>query len=164
MILFSKERVLFVENFLLWQSTSLKINLDRCFFVSFGFLNDLGVFMVQLNLESEVEAWSIESIGYTGDCFLVFVGGNYIDRLDQVVEKVEIIGKKLQSLPRAIIIDSQKGKRRYIRKTWPPLVSYCFKNSKLFKLMITGLLSSFQKRDQVFIQSPVSRRIHQQCV
>ena len=148
--------------FLLWETKILSISIDRCISVSFGFPNDLGFFMFDLYLDADVESWNRETIGSTDDCFLVFVGGNYIDRLDQVVEKVEIIGKKLQSLPRAIIIDSQKGKRRYIRKTWPPLVSYCFKNSKLFKLMITGSLSSFQKRDQVFIQAPVSRRINQQ--
>ena len=119
---FSKERLLFVEKFLIWETKILSISAERCFCVSFGFTNDLGFFMIDLNLDVVVESWNKENIGSTNDCFLVFVGGKYIDKLDQVVEKVESIGKKLQSKARAIFINSRKGKRRYIRETWPPLV------------------------------------------
>ena len=79
--------------------------------------------MFDLYLDADVESWNRETIGSTDDCFLVFVGGNYIDKLDQVVEKVESIGKKLKTIARAIFINSQKGEKRYIRETWPPLVS-----------------------------------------
>ena len=78
--------------------------------------------MIDLNLDVVVESLNKETIGSTNDCFLVFVGGKYINMLDQVVEKVESIGKKLQTKARAIFINSQKGKRIYIRETWPPLV------------------------------------------
>ena len=78
--------------------------------------------MLDFNLDVDVESWNKETIGSTDDCFIVFVGGNYIDKLDQVVEKVESIGKKLQSKAKAIFINSQKRMRRYIRETWPPLV------------------------------------------
>ena len=79
--------------------------------------------MFELNLDVDVESWHRETIGSTDDCFLVFVGGNYINVLEQVLEKVEGIGKKLQTMARAIFINSQKGEKRYIRETWPPLVS-----------------------------------------
>ena len=78
--------------------------------------------MLDFNLDVDVESWNKETIGSTNDCFLVFVGGKYIDKLDQVVEKVESIGKNLQTMARAIFIHSQKGERRNIKETWPPLV------------------------------------------
>ena len=79
--------------------------------------------MLEMYLDADTESWNRENIGSTDDCFLVFVGGNYIDMLDQVAEKVESIGKKLQSMAKAIFINSQEGERRNIRETWPPLVN-----------------------------------------
>ena len=73
-------------------------------------------------LDADTESWNRENIGSTDDCFLVFVGGNYIDMLDQVAEKVESIGKKLQTMARAIIINPQDVQKRNINETWPPLV------------------------------------------
>ena len=95
---------------------------ERCFCVNFGFPDDLGFFMIDFNLDVDVESLNKETIGSINDCFLVFVGGKYIDMVDQVVEKVETIGKKLQSKARAIFINSQKRERRNIRETWPPMV------------------------------------------
>ena len=79
--------------------------------------------MFDLNLDADVESWNRETIVSTDDCFLVFVGGNYIDKLDQVVEKVESIGKKLQSKAKAIFINSLNRERINIKETWPPLVN-----------------------------------------
>ena len=119
----SKERLLFVEKFLIWETKIPSISLDKCISVSFGFLIDPnGFFTVDLNLDVDVEFWNREILGDADDCFIVFVGGNYIDKLDQVVEKVESIGKNLQTMARAIFIHSQKGERRNIKETWPPLV------------------------------------------
>ena len=78
--------------------------------------------MIDLNLDVVVESLNKETIGSTNDCFLVFVGGKYIDMLDQVVEKVESIGKKLQSKAKAIFINSLNRERINIKETWPPLV------------------------------------------
>ena len=89
---FSKDWLLFIMKFLLWETNILSISIDRCISVSFGFPIDLGFFMFDLNLDDDVESWNKETIGSTDDCFIVFVGGNYIDILDQVVEKVESIG------------------------------------------------------------------------
>ena len=79
--------------------------------------------MFDLNLDADVESWNRETIGSIDDCFLVFVGGNYISNLDQVVEKVESIGKKLQSKAKAIFINSLNRERINIKETWPPLVN-----------------------------------------
>ena len=159
-------RLLFANKFLLWQSQILSIDVDRCLCVSFGFINDLGTSMIELNLDVTVESWNKDTIGSIDDCFLVFVGGSYIDKLDQVAEKLESIGKKLQSMARAIFINSQKGERRNIKETWPPLVSVTvstFDNYFFSCKKFTDLLPSFQSWAQVFVQYPVSRRIHQQC-
>ena len=115
--------LLFVEKFLIWETKILGISAERCFCVSFGFRIDLGFFMLDFNLDVDVESWNKETIGSTNDCFLVFVGGKYIDKLDQVVEKVESIGKKLQSKARAIFINSLNRERINIKETWPPLVN-----------------------------------------
>ena len=96
-----------MDTYLRWQSKILSISIDRCFSVSFGFPNDLGVSMLELNVDVDVESWNREILGDADDCFLVFVGGIYIDMLDQVAEKVESIGKKLQTMARAIIINPQ---------------------------------------------------------
>ena len=119
----SKDRLLFLKNFLLWESKIPSISIDRCISVSFGLSIDHGFFMFDLNLDADVESWNRETIGSTDDCFLVFVGGNYIDMLDQVVEKVESIGKKLQSKAKAIFINSLNRERINIKETWPPLVN-----------------------------------------
>ena len=113
---------MFVDTYLRWQSKILSISIDRCFSVSFGFPNDLGVSMLELNVDVDVESWNREILGHADDCFLVFVGGNYIDMLDQVAEKVGSIGKKLQTKARAIIIDRKESRIRNISETWPPLV------------------------------------------
>ena len=76
----SKDRLLFLKNFLLWESKILSISIDRCISVSFGLPIDLGFFMFNLNLDADVESWNKETIGSTDDCFLVFVGGNYISK------------------------------------------------------------------------------------
>ena len=80
-------RLLFANNFLMWQSQILSIDVDRCLCVSFGFINDLGTSMIELNLDVTVESWNKDTIGSIDDCFLVFVGGSYIDKLDQVLRK-----------------------------------------------------------------------------
>ena len=77
--------------------------------------------MFEVNLDDDEESWNRDTIGSTDDCFLVFVGGNYVDMIDQVVEKVGRIGKKLQTLARAIFVNSQNDQSLNMRTTWPPL-------------------------------------------
>ena len=78
--------------------------------------------MYNMTLDFNEETIDRFNIATTDDCFLVFVGGNYIDMLDQVAEKVGSIGKKLQTKARAIIIDRKESRIRNISETWPPLV------------------------------------------
>ena len=113
----------YFKTFLKWQTPSWSGSIKHCFSISFDFHNDLDILMYNMTLDFNEETIDRFNIATTDDCFLVFVGGNYIDMLDQVAEKVESIGKKLQSMAKAIFINSQKGERRNFKETWPPLVS-----------------------------------------
>ena len=69
--------------------------------------------------EKSIERFNIVS---TDDCFLVFVGGKYVDMIDQVVSKVEIIGKKIFSKARVFFLDTNVKKMRNMKETHPPVV------------------------------------------
>ena len=62
------------------------------------------------------------NIDTTDDCFLVFVGGKYVDMIDQVASKVEIIGKKILSKARVLFLDTNVKKMRNMKETYPPMV------------------------------------------
>ena len=78
--------------------------------------------MYEMTLDFNVESIDRFSINAADDCFLVFVGGKYVDMIDQVVSKVEIIGKKIMSKARVLFLDTNDKKMRSIKKTYPPLV------------------------------------------
>ena len=62
------------------------------------------------------------NIATTEDCFLAFVGGKYVDMMDQVARKVEIIGKKILSKARVLFLVTDDKKMRAMKETYPPLV------------------------------------------
>ena len=66
------------------------------------------------------------NIATTDDCFLVFVGGKYVDMIDQVASKVEIIGKKILSKAKVFFLDSNDKKMRIMKETYPPMVTLFF--------------------------------------
>ena len=105
-----------------WQTPSWSGSNQHCFSVSFGYDNDLDILMYELTLDFNVESIDRFSINSIDDCFLVFVGGKYVDMIDQVVIKVEIIGKKLFSKARVLFIDTNDKKIRSMKETYPPLV------------------------------------------
>ena len=111
-----------METFLKWQSPSWVGSVDRCFSVSFGFDNDLDILMYEMNLDFNVKSINRFSINSTDDCFLVFVGGKYVDMIDQVASKVEIIGKKILSKAKVFFLDTNDKKMRSMKDTYPPLV------------------------------------------
>ena len=69
--------------------------------------------------EEKIDRFNIVS---TDDCFLVFIGGKYVDMIDQVVSKVEIIGKKILSKAKVFFLDTKDKKMRSMKETYPPLV------------------------------------------
>ena len=112
----------FFETFLKWQTPSWSGSIKQCFSVSFGFKNDLEILMYEMTLDFNVESIDRFSINSTDDCFLVFVGGKYVDMIDQVNSKVEIIGKKILSKSKILFLDTNDKKMRSMKETYPPLV------------------------------------------
>ena len=78
--------------------------------------------MHEMTLGFNVESIDQFTITSTDDCFLVFVGGKYVDMLDQVVRKVEIIGNKILSKPKVLFLDTNDKKIRIMKEVYPPLV------------------------------------------
>ena len=111
-----------METFLKWQTPSWSGSIQHCFSVSFGYDNDLDILMYEMTLDFNGEAIDRINIASTDDCFLVFVGGKYVDMIDQVASKAEIIGLKILSKARVLFLDTNDKKMRYMKKTYPPLV------------------------------------------
>ena len=78
--------------------------------------------MYNMTLDFNEETIDRFSIASTADCFLVFVGGNYVDMIDQVANKVEIIGKKMLSKAKILFLETNVKKIRSMKETYPPLV------------------------------------------
>ena len=109
-----------------WETPSWSGSIKHCFSVSFGFDNDLDILMYNMSLDFNEETIDRFKIATTDDCFLVFVGGKYVDMIDQVARKVEIIGKKIQSKAKVFFLDTNDKKMRFMKEAYPPLVTISF--------------------------------------
>ena len=107
-------------------NTILSGSIQHCFSVSFGYDDDLDILMYEMNLDFNVKSINRFSINSTDDCFLVFVGGKYVDMIDQVASKAEIIGLKILSKARVLFLDTNDKKMRSMKETCPPLVTNIF--------------------------------------
>ena len=106
-----------------WETPSWSGSIKKCFSVSFGFDNDLDILMYNMTLEFNEKSIERFNIVSTDDCFLVFVGGKYVDMIDKVASKVEIIGKRIQSKVKVFFLDTNDKKMRSMKETYPPLVT-----------------------------------------
>ena len=111
-----------MKTFLIWQTPSWSGSIKYCFSISFGFDNDLDIIIYEITLDFNEETIDRFNIATTDDCFLVFVGGKYIDMIDQVASKVEIIGKKIMSKARVLFLETNDKKMRSMKEAYPPLV------------------------------------------
>ena len=88
--------------------------------------------MYEMTLDFNEETIDRFNIATTDDCFLVFVGGKYLDLIDQVASKVEIIGKKIFSKAKVFFLDTNDKKKRSLKETYPPLVmTYIIKDNRI---------------------------------
>ena len=78
--------------------------------------------MYNMTLDFNEETIDRFNIATTDDCFLVFVGGKYVDMIDQIAIKVDIIGKKIMSKAKVFFLDTHDQKMRAMKNTYPPLV------------------------------------------
>ena len=116
------EKIAYLETFLRWGTPSWSGSIKHCFSISFDFDNDLDILMYNMTLDFNEETIDRFNIATTDDCFLVFVGGKYVDMIDQVDSKVEIIEKKILTKARVLFLDTNDKKMRNMKKTYPPLV------------------------------------------
>ena len=126
------EKIKYLKTFLKWQTPSWSGSIKHCFSISFDFDNDLDILMYNMTLDFNEETIDRFNIATTDDCFLVFVGGKYVDMIDQVASKVEIIGKKILSKAKVFFLDTNYKKMRSIKETYPPLVQLFFYNLRDF--------------------------------
>ena len=115
-----------METFLRWGTPSWSGSIKHCFSISFDFDNDLDILMYNMTLDFNEETIDRFNIATTDDCFLVFVGGKYVDMIDQVASKVETIGKKISSKAKVFFLDKNDKKMRSTKETCPPLVTILF--------------------------------------
>ena len=116
------EKIKYLKTFLKWQTPSWSGSIKHCFSISFDFDNDLDILMYNMTLDFDEETLDRFNIATTDDCFLVFVGGKYVDMIDQVASKVEIIGKKILSKAKVFFLNTKDKRTRSMKETYPPLV------------------------------------------
>ena len=81
-------------------------NIEKCFALNFGSQqksNGLAMYSVESNLISERMS-DIHENEAADNCFLIFIGGKYVQNLNKVMEKVETISKKVGLQPLALFI------------------------------------------------------------
>ena len=98
-------------------------NVEQCFAVNFGSTTPLDIPTLSVDIKKDFQMPNDIS---TNHCFLVFVGGKYVDMIDQVASKVEIIGKKILSKAKVFFLDTNDKKMRSMKETYPPLVQLFF--------------------------------------
>ena len=93
---------------------------ESCFALNFGYKGQLPCPQFPMNLQTDVEKNMPVVTWYTdpksridgpapgllqSKCFLVFIGGKYVDKLDAVMEKVKSVGKAVRmGAPYAVFI------------------------------------------------------------
>ena len=100
-------------------NTILSGSIQHCFSVSFGYDDDLDILMYEMNLDFNVKSINRFSINSTDDCFLVFVGGKYVDMIDQVVSKVESFRMKIMTRAKVLIMDTNDMRMMDMKETYP---------------------------------------------
>ena len=117
----------FIRNFLKWKSQFKDYIIDNCFSISFGSNKD-GVTAISVDVQTDVDkfhmyqerraskndfSWSEHRPNFhdslaSENCFLVFIGDNYIDLIDKVLEKVEKISKSIGLQPLGLFVTSDQ--------------------------------------------------------
>ena len=141
----SKTTFDFIRNFLKWKSRFNDYIIDNCFSISFGTQKD-GIISISVDLQTDVDkfymypdkrirkrdfSWTehrpnLHDSPASDNCFLVFIGDNYIDLIDKVLEKVEKISKSigLQPLGLFVTLDQLRVDRTKEINAIYPLVKY----------------------------------------
>ena len=122
----------FIAKYLAWKFP-LKYHgrVEHCITLNFGSQKIESLAMISMTLESNFN-WTDQRANvynntFHSSCFLIFVGGKYVQVLDQVMEKVKAISKELFLLPHGVFITEDEENHRshlpHIEKQYP-LVTY----------------------------------------
>ena len=80
----------------------------NCYSVNFGWPQELSIPELVINLEDDI-SFDVSSVTDTApsNCFLVLVGGRYVQRLDDIVSKMEVLS--VQTASKQIIYIAEKS-------------------------------------------------------
>ena len=84
------------------------VNNMNCYSISFGWPQELSVPQLRINLDNNNNVEHLEMVRQStpSNCFMVFIGGKYVNRLKDIVQKMESASLGLVSKP--LIFFSEK--------------------------------------------------------
>jgi len=73
----------------------------NCYSISFGWPQELSVPQLRVNLDNNNNVEHLEMVRKSApaNCFMVFIGGKYVNRLEDIFQKVESVSIGLVSKP-----------------------------------------------------------------
>ena len=77
------------------------VNNMNCYSISFGWPQELSVPQLRVNLDNNnnVEHLKMVRQSAPSNCFMVFIGGKYVNRLEDIFQKMETVSVGLVSKP-----------------------------------------------------------------
>ena len=110
-----------------WKSQFKNYIIDKCFSISFGSKKE-GITAISVDFQTDIDkfymypdkrvsqnnfSWTehkpnLHDSQASENCFLVFIGDNYIDLIDKVLEKVEKISKSIGLQPLGLFVTSNQ--------------------------------------------------------
>lgn len=104
----------FIRKYLTWKfPLKYYSRVDQCITLNFGSKKITGLAMISMTLENNFNWAADESDNFYinkvhSNCFLIFIGGKYVQVLDQVMEKVDTISRKIRLPPLGLFITEEK--------------------------------------------------------
>ena len=77
------------------------VNNMNCYSISFGWPQELSVPQLRVNLDNNNNVEHLEMVRQSApaNCFMVFIGGKYVNRLEDIFQKMETVSVGLVSKP-----------------------------------------------------------------
>ena len=86
------------------------INNQNCYIINFGWSEELSFpqLIVNPDIDNIFKVTEIVRTSAPSNCFIVFIGGKYVDRVKEIVQKVDSLSLVLQTKP-TIYFTEKKG-------------------------------------------------------
>ena len=80
----------------------------RCYALNFGWPQELSISQLTVNLDND-RIFNAEMVRQSApsNCFMVFIGGKYLKRIEEIVGKVEIVTDGLATKPTVYFADKE---------------------------------------------------------